>query len=59
MDIKFINQLAIGQANGDTVTAAANINADAKRVRIHSELLMTLSQVAAWNGYQAEDAGER
>ena len=40
MEIKFINQLAIGQANCDTVTATANINADTKRVCVYSELLI-------------------
>jgi hypothetical protein len=35
IDIEFVDEAAIGQADGDAVTDAANINANAKGVGVH------------------------
>jgi hypothetical protein len=40
VNIKFINECAIGQSDGHPVTRAADINADAKGVRVHQRLLL-------------------
>ena len=35
VNVQFVDELAIGQANGDSVTSTANINTSAKGVRVH------------------------
>ncbi len=39
INVKFVNQFAIGQANSNAMASTANIDTNAKGVRVHQRLL--------------------